>query len=279
MSYYFNRLVSSIALLLLFFISSHTLAWGDNTHRAIAQMSLHYLSDESKTLLKELYGEDEYLEEYILASTWADLEARQDGKHWKQRYHYVFFEFGDTEFDKDQHCKNNQCSVGGFLASTRILQANSRSLSERRQAMSYIIHLVGDIHQPMNAGNVRDKGGEKIVLEQVDLTTVNLRWVWERGLDKTKASGWFTQSNALRLDMDDEDKEEWMAELDPTKWIVETRNIAINKAYAFALNKTYDAEYIANAMPIYDQQVQKSAVRLAGFINSLTAEKANETKE
>ena len=259
-----------LTLLIGISLAMPSFSWDELAHRAIAQMSLYYLSDDSKALLQEIYGEDDYLDDYVRGSLWADLEASREGQQWQQRYHYVFFELGDSEFDAKKHCPNNQCAIAGILESRRILTMNNRSQSERIQALNYITHLIADIHQPMNAGNVRDEGGLKILLERPDLIKVNLRWVWEKDLTNNKAMRWFALSNSLRQNLDDENKELWSTGTDITAWLMETRNVAVNSAYAFALEGKYDSSYISNAMPIYEQQLQKAALRTAAFINELS---------
>jgi hypothetical protein len=133
-------------------------AWGDIGHRVVGQIAQNHLKPAALKKLGQIMG----TETLARASTWAD-EIRsdpslqtQDGQtvaHW----HYVEIPDGQTY---EQSTKNPQGNVYEALLKMQALLKNPQTpLTEKKRAIRWITHLVGDLHMPLHVGNGKDRGG------------------------------------------------------------------------------------------------------------------------
>ena len=92
---------------------------------------------------------------------WADeLRAKDPGLGKRSAgWHYVNIGEDDCQYDVERNCRNGNCVVEALKTQTAILGDRSRPDAERAQALKFVVHFVGDIHQPMHAGYGHDKGG------------------------------------------------------------------------------------------------------------------------
>lgn len=118
-------------------------------------------------------------------ANWAD-EIRNDPTQqalWKQtrRLHYINFSDGQCRFAAARDCAGAQCVVGGIDKFVAILANHDGSDAQRRQALKFVAHLVGDVHQPLHGGSRNDGGGSDWQV-QWEGKGSNLHRVWDSGL-------------------------------------------------------------------------------------------------
>ncbi|MCJ8314669.1 MAG: S1/P1 nuclease [Saccharospirillaceae bacterium] len=237
-------------------------------HRIIAQISLSYLSKDAKKRLSGIFGEN-YQQLFLEAPDYIKIKEQNLDSKWMKNLHFVFFKQGDEVFIPEQHCPNNQCSVAAVLESRVILQKAKYSLTQKRQALRYMVYYIGDIHMPMNNGFLVDRSGNKIQLQKNDLSYVSLNWAWNKGLMIEKQQKWFALSGAYRRGIEREQIQLWNQKKEPVEWVMESHQIAKDIGYNLAQSKKYDSAFIKKAMPIYDEQLKKAAVRLSTMLNQL----------
>lgn len=145
------------------------------------------------------------------------------------------------------------------------LESHQLPKAKEREALKILIHLVGDIHQPLNIRNGKDKGGKDIKVNWFAKKT-DLFTVWENEIitqSKFTASDFLKNLNAIS----DEEIKKWQS--DPIEvWLTEAQNL---RRYIYDLpeNKNLDSFYFNENLPIIELQVLKSSVRLAGILNRI----------
>ena len=112
----------------------------------------------------------------LTISTWADETRNPATAGW----HYVNFPRDSCTYEMSRDCPDGKCVVGAIEAQTAILKSNA-SEEKRLQSLKYLVHLVGDVHQPLHAGYLDDKGGNTYQL-QVLMRGTNLHALWDSGL-------------------------------------------------------------------------------------------------
>lgn len=269
-----KRYFPIIFALLMF--SNQALAFGAEGHRIITMMSASFLDPAAKGAMAEIMGKS-WRQEWIASSNWAAEQEKKKGYEWMTLNHRAWFEVGDTEFDPEKHCPKNQCSVAAILGSMKVLKNDDYSQQQKRKALKYIVHYVGDIHQPTNCGFHKDMSGRKILLETPDLQKVNLHWIWERALLSKKEGNWSTIATVLRRDVEEEDIADWQTVLDPKVWAWDCHVLAKEVAYKLAAPKLWGNEYFIEAEETLDLQLKMAAVRTAGLLNKVF--EGFETKE
>lgn len=169
-----RRLLTSAFVVLLALAPLQAVAWSALGHRLVAQLAQAQLSPAALAQV-QLLLDDKTDSALANVATWAD-ELRDDddasahdaalGKA-SQGWHYVNLP-PDCSYAPARDCPDGNCVVGAIDAQRAILADPARSVAERRQALKFIVHFVGDVHQPMHVGNHRDRGGNDY---QVSLRT------------------------------------------------------------------------------------------------------------
>lgn len=158
-----------IAVLLLFGFSPHARAWGCRGHQTVAFLAEKHLTGEARDFLQKLLVEnpsDPKVKRYCGsavawdafadASTWAD-DVRSERKNGP--WHYIDIPRGREGGLLDAYCGKGGCVTLAIEQQRGILQDKSAEPAKRAEALRYLIHFVGDLHQPLHAANNADNGG------------------------------------------------------------------------------------------------------------------------
>jgi hypothetical protein len=112
------------------------------------------------------------------ASTWADEIKRRIGV--SAPWHYVNIPIDQDEYD-ERFCHEKVCVVSKIEEFREILEAPDRPIEEKRVALRFVIHLVGDLHQPLHVGDNGDRGGNRLQVRFFNRGS-NLHRVWDSGI-------------------------------------------------------------------------------------------------
>lgn len=234
----------------------------------VAQLMTMYLNDGAQAHLTELIGED-WQRQLIALAPRVEQEVTRAKNRPLQPLQQTLFSIEDTQFDAAKHCPNNACSVGAVLESRQVLLDSQYSNAKKRQALSYLMHYMVQLHSPINCGFERDLGGQKIYLKDADLKPVNLAWIWNYDLYRKFEERWFTLAQRHFREMEKMDLEPWVATLNPQDWAFESHLIARETVYELAVEGRYSAKLIKEGQKVVDTQLKKAAYRTAMLLNEL----------
>jgi hypothetical protein len=171
-----------IGLLLLTFISNLALGWGATGHRVTGYIADKHLSKKARLAIQRILGQ----QSLAMASTWMD-DIRSDSTFdYTADWHWVTIQDGETY---DQSVKNKNGDIIQTIERI-ITELKSKKLSAKEEAerLKMLIHLVGDIHQPLHVGGGTDRGGNDVKLTWFGGNS-NLHRVWDSDMiDGTKLS-------------------------------------------------------------------------------------------
>jgi len=248
-------------------------AWGREGHRLTALVAEAYLTPEAKAQIKELLGSESLAD----VAPWAD-SYRADHPE-TGAWHYVDIPKSATAFDRDRDCplsSTDPKSPWRDCVTDRILYFEGRlgdaSLppADRAMALKFLVHLIGDIHQPFHAMG-DDRGGNNIGVHFLGSTqcgsyTCNLHGVWddsmieERGLSEPKYT-------ALLLQEIKDNNWEKMSGGAPSTWANISHHYAVE---AYAPNGALIThEYYNEEIKIVDAELALGGLRLARVLNRL----------
>ena len=145
------------------------LAWSELGHRLVGDLAGQQLTAQAGAEVRRLLaGEAEPTLGGV--ASWADALRNADPARFRatSRWHYINARGGGCGFDVARDCPDGQCVVAAIQQQRRLLADASQPLAVRREALKFLVHLVGDIHQPLHAGSRTDSGGNRF---QVSLTT------------------------------------------------------------------------------------------------------------
>ncbi|RDJ00467.1 S1/P1 Nuclease [Dyella solisilvae] len=162
--------------------------WGQLGHSVVADVAQRHLSPAAEAEVERLLA-PEHTKSLADIASWAD-EIRNDPAQdalWKQTraLHYVDFTSGDCNYTPPRDCKDGQCVVAGIDHYVKILADRSQPDAARLQALKFVVHFIGDEHQPLHGGSRDDKGGNAYQV-QFNGKGTNLHSVWDSGLLKTR---------------------------------------------------------------------------------------------
>lgn len=257
-----RRLCLGVALVLSLLPLQRAWALNEAAHQAVLQLAFIQLDEGAREQLAQWYG-PQWQRDLIALANWAD-EARPE-----PRFSKVLFAEGATSFDLVENCPGNQCVVAAILESQRVLEDESFDGIRKREAVRYLMHFITELHVPVNAGRLADEGGQTLMLTTSDLRDVSLDWVWNQDLYSRVSDSWFVQAQRFRRRLPDLPVSQWQQSMSPVDWALETHQIALETAYAFAERGEYDAAYRQAAMPVLERQMIKASVRLAAKLNTL----------
>lgn len=139
-------------------------------------------------------------------------------------------------------------------------------LIDKQAALRFIVHLVGDLHQPLHAGNGADRGGNDRRVTFFGRST-NLHSVWDSGLiDETQLS--FSEMAAwLNARTTRAEVKAW-SETDPRVWIAESTALR-DRIYPPVGDNSLSYRYVYDNEPRLEQRLEQGGVRLAAYLNTL----------
>jgi len=252
-----NKLRAGLAFVLALAAPSRGFGWGPEGHRVIVILAEQYMRSETLARAKELLG-SQSLED---ASLWADDEARSQPA--TASWHYINIPLADSQMDLARDCPNGACVVaktGDFLA---VLADPDSSRASKAEALRFILHLVGDLHQPLHCADDHDRGGNA---RQVifDGRLDNLHWVWDTGLLEHISRDEEALARQMERRVTDEEQEAWK-QGSLGDWALQSHRLA-QTAYRRLGHKNpavIDAAYERQADPVVDLQLERAGVRLA----------------
>lgn len=237
---------------------SESFAWGVTGHRATGKIADEYLTKRArKALNKILKGES-----LAMASTWMD-EIRSDSTYdYMVDWHWVTIQDGETY---EKSLKNPKGDV--IEAIDRVvakLKSHTLSPKEEIEYIKILIHLVGDIHQPLHVGGGTDRGGNDVKVNWFR-TESNLHRVWDSDMiDDTRLS--YTEFAGSLPRPSREEAKRWQ-QAGVREWAMESITYR-PMVYAIG-NGRLGFNYSYNYFPIVRTRVMQAGVRLAGILNTI----------
>jgi len=243
---------------LLFLVSHATWAFSDHGHKLIAAAAWEQLTPYAKQNVERILGVGK--KRFVNASVWADhIKSNSDFDYLKP-LHYVNLPEDASSYDAKRDCKNNACVVGGILDFTQ--QLKSTKNENKQLALRMLIHLIGDIHQPLHAGLYKDRGGNWFEIQYKN-KTVNLHRFWDNHAVKRFSSNLKSGTQKiLNINIDVE-----LAT--PEIWAAESHAYVMNVIYQAKENKPLTESYLKQVDEVMEKQLAKGAWRLAMWLNRL----------
>lgn len=241
--------------------ASPAFAWGQTGHRVTGELAEQYLSKKARRAVHEILGEESLAE----ASTWADFMRASDEPFWQQEappYHYVTVPAGKSYADVGAPPEGDAITALAKFAS--VLKDSSATRDEKALALRFTIHIIGDLHQPLHAGNGADRGGNdfKVVFYG---EPSNLHSVWDSGLIDREALSFSEWALWLGPKISKRDVAAWSS-ADPEVWVAES--VALRDTiYPTSANLSwgYGFEHI-DAVRL---RLSQGGVRVAAYLNAL----------
>jgi hypothetical protein len=240
--------------------------WGATGHRVVGEIADDYLSCRAKRKIKKILG----TESVAISSNWADFIKSDNTLRHLDPWHYLNIDSG-IRYDDFMRFLQTDTSTNAFTKInflTNELKTNkSLDVMQKRFYLRMLVHLVGDVHQPMHAGRKSDLGGNLVKVMWFNEPS-NLHSVWDdKIIEMQKLS--YSEYTANINHTTKRQCREWQQQ-PLSMWIWESYEWA-GKIYAYIkqpdqkLSYRYNFDYIE----IVNERLLKGGVRLAGLLNDI----------
>ncbi len=249
-------------------------AWGPLGHRLVARLAQPQLDAATWREVERLLA-GEGLHSLADAANWADeLRASDPGLGRRSaRWHYVNLGELGCRYDAQAACRGGNCVVEAIDAQAAILGNRSRSDADRLQALKFLVHFVGDVHQPMHAGYARDRGGNTVQLRLHGRGT-NLHAVWDTPLLRSARLDEDAYTKRLQLDSARQPADTGRhTRAAPRAWAEQACAIALAPG-VYPSGSRIDDSYLHRHRPTAERQVGLAGARLAALLDQTLAETA-----
>ena len=249
-------------------LPAHAWAWGAQGHRLVARIAEARLDPQAQAEIDRLLATEPGATLSSIAP-WADQLRAEDPDLGKRSagWHYVNIAEDGCVYDPPRHCRNGNCVIEALKEQSALLANHSLPDAQRLQALKFVVHLAGDIHQPMHAGYGHDKGGNTHQL-QFNGRGTNLHSLWDSGM-------------FYALQLDDEQYLQRLQALpaptgisapqlqrDAAQWAEQSCGIATRKG-VYPTRRTIDDAYASIWRPVAETQLRLGGERLAALLNTL----------
>jgi hypothetical protein len=301
-------------------LPSQARAWGCEGHQVIALLAEKHLTPNALATAKKILADspiDPTLDRYCKegktdpladASTWPDdMRGLRPGT---APWHYVDIPLGTTSREVEKFCDLKEgCVTQAIRDELAVLRSVNSNPKDRADALRFLIHFVGDLHQPLHAATNNDEGGNcvpvtffdaipRLINPQPESYAPNLHGVWDTNILERTTTGKSVDQVAADLDASFRGKMARWQKGSPNidAWVWESYKLATKNVYGklptriavetpqivktcaddnhvsvrnLKLNEHLEEPYQDMAAPIVRQQVAKAGARLAMLLNQL----------
>lgn len=271
--------------------------WGDEGHEIVGRIAAHYLKPQVRSRVAAILAEDRtgltrstgIPEE----STWADKFRDSDRDTTRIRYGQTNqWHFIDIEIDApavDAACFQHPPLAPGGNASegpaadcildkidefAAELHSRRTSPEERRLALQYLLHFVGDLHQPLHAADHHDRGGNDVHVKAADEPAGNLHHYWDTVFVRRLGASSDAVARRLIAGISPRQRRDWSSG-STRAWTKQSFEIGRSHVYGglpaaaapAGSDLALDDAYVSDAQRIVARQLQRAGLRLARLLN------------
>jgi hypothetical protein len=258
--------------LVLFTSEAHS--WGRIGHEATAIIAYDHLSVTARSKIDQLTQRNNLLE----ASLWPDtIRAQAPWAHTKP-FHFTNVTDGSNYYESIERStpleRANGDALRALVAAEDVLRSSKATAPQKLSALKFLVHFLGDIHQPLHTGRPQDLGGNRINLTWFGRKN-NLHSVWDTGIILARLEGRYIYRSEITNEL-----EHYLSLLPKItssqvrawqqgsflEWHDESLS---HRDGAYASVGMDNAEAVAKFYALIDQRIQQAGVRIAGVLNSI----------
>jgi hypothetical protein len=246
-------------------VSPDGYTWGVTGHRVIGEVAYRHLTRRTRKRVRKILGN----ESIAISSNWADFIKSDTAMNYINPWHYVNVKSGLNYADFTAYLQKDTI-VDAFTKINFMvneLKNNQLTMEKKQMYLRLLIHIVGDIHQPMHVGRLEDQGGNKIKVFWFNEPT-NLHSLWDDKLIEFQKLS-YTEYTENINHATSEQTTQWQSQTMP-EWFFESYQLA-DTLYKGITQPDQKLSYRYNYdhVEMMNSQLLKGGVRLAGLLNEI----------
>jgi hypothetical protein len=236
--------------------------WGQSGHRATGYIAEDLLTETAAKEVDRVLGGNSLAE----VSTWMD-EVRSDPDfNYMSPWHYCTIPEGMTY--EEAGTPEEGDAVWAIQKMIDELKAGGLSAKQEAINLKVLVHLIGDLHQPLHAGNGTDRGGNDVRVQWFGDNS-NLHRVWDSEMIDSKQMNGSELAEFSFNNFGEDEIEEWQNST-VVDWVHESSAL-LEQVYDFEGDRL-SYEYMFYNYDTVEIRIAQAGVRLAGVINEIYGE-------
>ena len=248
-----------VPFILLMFLAIQASSWGLTGHRVVGQIAEIYLSKKAAKEVKKIIGTESLAD----VANWMDFVKSERSYDYMGPWHYCTIPDGQTYAEAGT--PEEKDIIWALDKFKNDLQSDTTSLETKQIALKSVVHLIGDLHQPLHVGNGNDRGGNDIKINYF-WESSNLHRIWDSGI----------------IDGQNLSYTEWVNKINhPTKteiikwqsgsvldWAAESMALRLS-VYNIGDSENLTYRYNYDHITEVELRLLQAGVRLAGYLNEI----------
>lgn len=278
------RLLAAACLAASLFSVSPAEAYGRDGHRIVCDLAYRYLTDQARTEIDRLVALDEEFAHFRDVCSWAD-RVRSTTHASTGPWHYINQERDDPVINPED-CSPLGCITSAIDLHAGVFADRAQSDEDRLEALKFLAHWLGDIHQPLHVSINGDRGGNDIPVIWRGERHSNFHRVWDSEIlldHMSEEWPWAPESQRWVYLVESLASEiplngiEVYTPLNSIAWAQESHDIVRSRDFAYYWARPentleFGDAYYARGLRINRHQLKQAGVRLAGLLNQIVAE-------
>lgn len=252
---------SFVSMALAMLCAIQGFAWSAKGHDVVTCIAERHLTPAAKAHIDSVLDG----KSIIYWANWLDNASHTPQYAYSKTWHYKNIDYAE-QYDKASKNPNGDV-LTAIEEQVKKLQSGKLTKEEEALALKILVHVVGDLHQPMHMGHKSDLGGNKVTVKHFGRDT-NLHSLWDGALVEG-AHKWSYSEWADQIDRVTKEQEAEIVSGNPFEWGRETYTIACEVYQRTAIGANISYDEIAFWAPTIEQQLLKGGLRLASILNSI----------
>ncbi len=256
------RIVASLSMCYLSMVNP-ALGWWAEGHRIVAEIASQRLNPKAKAEVAAILPAGQTLESI---ASWAD-DIRKERKE-TGPWHYIDIPTSESRGDWSKYCPEQSCVATAIPKMEGILRDAKATREQRDEALRFLVHFVGDMHQPLHVGERSDHGGNAVKVTY-DGQALNLHAAWDGKL----MEAWFKLDPDARKQLDagaPSGERAALAAGSLDDWLWESLAVSRDAVYG-PLDRcqcaVLDQTYLEQSVPVMRLQLLRAGERLGRVLN------------
>lgn len=248
-----------LILFLVPFIMNQAFAWGQTGHRVVGLVAEQHLTKKARKKVEAVLQHNSLAE----VADWMDNIRSDEKYNFTEDWHWVTIPDG-MKYAETQKNPNGDL-VMKLEEIVAALKAHNLDQNKEEEYLKYLVHLVGDLHQPLHVGGKNDQGGNRVRLQWFGQSS-NLHRVWDSEMIEGKDLS-FTELADFVGPVTKEQIKEWQANTIPD-W---AQGMMVYRPQVYKLPEDGKLGYVYSYENFGTVQklLLQAGIRLAGLLNQI----------
>ncbi len=248
-----------LIFLTFLFVNSDLARWGQIGHYVTGHIAETHLNEQAQIEVKRILGN----ESLAMASVWMD-DIRADNRYdYTSDWHWVTIPDGMTYEETEKN--PNGDIIWALEKLIAELKTGGLSEEDEREKLKMVIHMVGDIHQPLHVGNGEDRGGNDVRVQWMGNSS-NLHRVWDTDMIRSREMSYSELAQEINHPAKEQIKKWQSATV--RDWAMESKSYR-DRVYDLNGGSRLGFAYRYKNFDLVEKRLLQAGVRLAGVINDI----------